>query len=199
MTPKAKNRLIGTLSFVAGVVVTVIGFVVLTVYVSFIQPKTAQPDDEMTAEDIEAAEQAMRLEAAIDDRYHEPFNLAILGSCRTKLMSPEDISVGSWWTDGDVYFRVLTNNQDTIYMVGTNLEDRGMDITLVKHNDSIMTTDGASVFAFHDSPTLLFKTRLADGSEMQMIVSYFDNDFVCPQAVLQRYHGKGLEKQQVLP
>lgn len=37
MTPKAKNWIIGIVCFIAGVLVTVIGFFALTIYVSFIQ------------------------------------------------------------------------------------------------------------------------------------------------------------------
>ena len=50
MSPKSKNWMIGVLSFFAGVIVTVIGFFVLTIYVSFIREKD---DDGMTAADHE--------------------------------------------------------------------------------------------------------------------------------------------------
>lgn len=130
---------------------------------------------------------------------HEPFNMAVLGSRRIEDMAPEDIPVGSWWTDGDVYFKVLSSTPDTIYMVGTNLEDRGMEITFVKHADSTMVTDGASVFAFHNSPVLCHRLGLADGKELELLVAFYDADYTQPQAVLLRYHGRGLESQQVLP
>lgn len=37
MSPKAKNWTIGIICFFAGMIVTVIGFIALTIYVSFIQ------------------------------------------------------------------------------------------------------------------------------------------------------------------
>ena len=198
MSPKAKSWTIGLVSFFAGVIVTVIGFFVLTIYVSFIREKD---DDGMTAEEIQAAADAEALEVVMEDYpYNEPFNLAALESRHMELMAPDDIPVGSWWTDGHIYFKVLSNTPDTLYMVGTNLEeDCGMEITFVKHNDSTMVTEGASVFAFHNSPVLYDRLRLADGKKVDMLIAFYDPHCITPQAVLQRYHGRGLEKQQVMP
>ena len=198
MNPKAKNWTIAIFSFLAGVIVTVIGFFVLTIYVSFIREKE---DDGMTDEEIQAAADAEALEVAMEDYpMHEPFNLGALESRRIELMAPDDIPVGSWWTDGHIYFKVLSNSPDTLYMVGINLEEaRGMEITFVKHADSTMVTEGASVFAFHNSPVLYDRLRLADGKKVDMLIAFYDPHCITPQAVLQRYHGKGLEKQQVLP
>ena len=195
-----KNWIIGTLSFLAGVIVTVIGFFVLTIYVSFIREKD-EPADDATPEEIQAAADAEALEVVMEDYpYHEPFNMGALESRYIELMAPDDIPVGSWWTDGHIYFKVLSNTADTLYMAGTNLEEAcGMEITFVKHNDSTMVTEGASVFAFHNSPVLYDRLRLADGKKVDMLVAFYDPHCITPQAVLQRYHGKGLEKQQVMP
>ena len=189
MSPKAKNWAIGIGCFFAGVIVTIIGFVVLTIYVSFIREKE---DDEQEQEPVVSMvdEETMRM--------NEAFDVPMLASRRCEEIPLSSITVGSWWTDGDVYFKVLSNEGDTIYMVGTNLEDRGMEITLVKHDD-YMRTYGSSVFAMYDSPALLRQITLADGSKTQVIVSYYDEDWMRPQSILQRYRGKGLEKQQVLP
>ena len=203
MTQKAKNWTIGIVSFFAGVLATIVGFFVLTIYVSFIHEKDAPEDTEefVTVEEIQAAEDAEALETAMEDYpYHEPFNLGALESRRIELMAPDDIPVGSWWTDGHIYFKVLTNTPDTLYMVGTNLEEScGMEITFVKRNDSTMVTDGASVFAFHNSPVLYDRLCLADGKMVDLLVAFYDPHCITPQAVLQRYHGRGLEKQQILP
>ena len=196
MTPKAKNRIIGIVCFFAGMIATIIGFVILTTYVSFFNNKEK---DDMTEEEIQAAVDAEALEQAMEDYTHYPFELPLLAGHRHAYLCPDDIPVGSWWTDGDVYFKVLSNEADTLYMVGTNLEDRGMEITFVKRADSTMVTDGASVYAFHDSPVIYNRIILADGSEAQMLVAYYDKEMFYPQAILQRYHGKGLENQHVLP
>ena len=192
MTPKAKNRTIGIVCFFGGVLVSIIGFFVLTIYVSFIheQDETEKQDETVVASDM-VDEKTMRL--------REPFELPLLAGHRHAYLCPDDIPVGSWWTDGDVYFKVLSNETDTLYMVGTNLEDRGMEITFVKHADSTMVTEGASVYAFHDSPVIYNHIILADGTEAQMLVAYYDKEMFYPQAILQRYHGRGLENQQVIP
>lgn len=176
--------------FVAGIVLAIIGFVALTIYVSFIREK------EKTEEEPEpfvamVDEQTMRM--------REPFELPALYTRRCTDLAVSSIKVGSWWTDGDVYFKVLSNQDDTLYMVGTDLENRGMEITFVKQDESTMITDGASVFAMDDSPVIARQIRLADGSSTQVLVAFYDSAMIHPQSLLQRYHGKGLEKQQVLP
>ena len=197
-----KSCTIGILSFLAGMIVAVICFILLTMDVSFVWEKEEPVSEKAAAaEDIQAAEDAEALEAALMNLpVHEPFNLAALGSRHIELMSPDDIPVGSWWTDGDIYFKVLSDNADTLYMVGTDLEEaRGIEITFVKHPDSTMVTDGASVYAFHNSPVLYDRLRLADGRNVDMLVAFYDQDCVVPQSVLIRYHGRGLGHQQVLP
>ena len=192
MSPKAKNWTIGIVCFLAGVIATIIGFFVLTIYVSFIQEhdEVAAQEETVVATDL-VDEQTLRM--------HEPFALPGLAGHRCEEFTVASIPVGSWWTDGDVYFKVLSNKDDTLYMVGTNLSDKGMEITFVKQDDHNLMTDGASVFAMHDSPVIARQIRLADGSIAQLLVAYYDTDLLRPQALLQRYHGKGLEKQQVLP
>lgn len=188
MNAKAKNWTIGILCFFAGVIVTIIGFFILTIYVSFIQ----EHDDEESEPMVSMVdEQTMRI--------REPFSIPMLASSKCEELSVASIPVGSWWTDGDVYFKVLSNHDDTLYMVGTDLENCGMEITFILQKDNIMRTDGASVFAMHDSPAIARQVRLANGSNAQFIVSYYDEAWLRPQSVLQRYRGKGLEKQQVIP
>lgn len=191
MTEKAKNWTIGIVCFFAGMLVTVIGFFVLTIYVSFIQTHDEHDEQEEDSFVAMVDEETMRM--------NEPFSLSGLESRRCEELPVAAIAEGSWWTDGDVYFKVLSNKADTLYMVGTNLEDCGMEITFINLDGNTMVTDGASVFAMHDSPVLCHRLLLADGSEVQMIVAYYDDDLLRPQAVLQRYHGKGLENKHVLP
>ena len=194
MTPKAKSWTIGIVSFIAGVIVTIIGFVVLTIYVSFIR------EADMTDEEVTAAEQAQRLEAIFEDfPMHEPFHLAALETRSWKPFAFESIPVGSWWTDGDIYFKVLANDADSLYLVGTNREDCGMELLLRRSDEHVYCTDGASVFAFHHSPVTANQIQLADGAVVQMLVAYYDSTCIQPQAVLQRYHGRGLEHQKVIP
>ena len=190
MTPKTKNWTIGIVCFFAGVLVTIIGFFILTIYVSFIRE---QEEEEQEPEPFVAMvdEKTMRL--------REPFELPALDGHHCEPLSVASIPVGSWWTDGDVYFKVLSNEGDTLYMVGTNLEDCGMDITFVKQDDYNLRTYGSSVFAMYDSPAIVRQITLADGSVTQVIVSYYDEFWIRPQSVIQRYHGRGLEKQQVIP
>lgn len=188
MNPKAKNWTIGILCFFAGVIVTIIGFFILTIYVSFIQEHDAD-EEEPTVSMVD--EQTMRM--------REPFSIPMLASSKCEELSVASIPVGSWWTDGDVYFKVLSNEGDTLYMVGTDLENCGMEITFILLEDNLMRTDGASVFAMHDSPAFARQIRLADGSTTQVIVAYYDEEWLRPQSILQRYRGKGLEKQQVIP
>jgi hypothetical protein len=188
MSPKAKNWTIGILCFLAGVIVTIIGFFILTIYVSFIQEHDAD-EEEPTVSMVD--EKTMRM--------REPFELPMLASRKCEELSVSSIPVGSWWTDGDVYFKVLSNEGDTLYMVGTDLENLGMEITFVKQDDYTMRTYGSSVFAMYDSPAIIRQIKLADGSETQVIVSYYDEVWMRPQSILQRYRGKGLEKQQVIP
>ena len=190
MTPKAKNWTIGIVCFFAGVIATIIGFVILTIYVSFIreQEEEEQEPDPMVAM---VDEKTMRL--------REPFELPALDGRRCEVLPMSSIPVGSWWTDGDVYFKVLSNEGDTLYMVGTNLEDLGMEITFVKEDDYNLRTYGSSVFAMYDSPAVIRQITLADGSKTQVIVSYYDEYWIRPQSLIQRYHGKGLENQQVIP
>lgn len=186
MTEKSKNWTIGIVSFIAGVIVTIIGFVVLTLYISF----SGDSDETAEAQETEAAE-------VVEEEIIEPFNLPLLAGHRHAYLSPESIPVGSWWTDGTNYYKVMENKPDTLYMVGTNLEDYGMEITFVKHQDSTMVTEGASGFAFNESPVIYNHITLADGSDVQMLVAYYDSACFYPQAVLQRYHGRGLENQKV--
>ena len=190
MTPKVKNWTIGIVCFFAGVIATIIGFVILTIYVSFIreQEEEEQEPDPMVAM---VDEKTMRL--------REPFELPALDGRRCEVLPMSSIPVGSWWTDGDVYFKVLSNEGDTLYMVGTNLEDLGMEITFVKEDDYNLRTYGSSVFAMYDSPAVIRQITLADGSKTQVIVSYYDEYWIRPQSLIQRYHGKGLENQQVIP
>lgn len=190
MTPKVKNWTIGIVCFFAGVIATIIGFVILTIYVSFIreQEEEEQEQDPMVAM---VDEKTMRL--------REPFELPALDGRRCEVLPMSSIPVGSWWTDGDVYFKVLSNEGDTLYMVGTNLEDLGMEITFVKQDDYNLRTYGSSVFAMYDSPAVIRQITLADGSKTQVIVSYYDEYWMRPQSLIQRYHGKGLENQQVIP
>lgn len=190
MTPKAKNWTIGIVCFFAGMIATIIGFVILTIYVSFIreQEEEEQEPDPMVAM---VDEKTMR--------QREPFELPALDGHHCEPLSVSSIPVGSWWTDGDVYFKVLSNEGDTLYMVGTNLESCGMEITFVKQDDYNMRTYGSSVFAMYDSPAIIRQITLADGSRTQVIVSYYDEFWMRPQSVIQRYHGRGLENQQVIP
>ena len=190
MTPKAKNWTIGIVCFFAGMIATIIGFVILTIYVSFIreQEEEEQEPDPMVAM---VDEKTMRL--------REPFELPALDGHHCEPLSVSTIPVGSWWTDGDVYFKVLSNEGDTLYMVGTNLESCGMEITFVKQDDYNLRTYGSSVFAMYDSPAVIRQITLADGTKTQVIVSYYDESWMRPQSVIQRYHGKGLEHQQVIP
>ena len=190
MTPKAKNWTIGIVCFFAGMIATIIGFVILTIYVSFIreQEEEEQEPDPMVAM---VDEKTMRL--------REPFELPALDGHHCEPLSVSTIPVGSWWTDGDVYFKVLSNEGDTLYMVGTNLESCGMEITFVKQDDYNLRTYGSSVFAMYDSPAVIRQITLADGTKTQVIVSYYDEFWIRPQSVIQRYHGKGLEHQQVIP
>ncbi len=190
MTPKAKNWTIGIVCFFAGMIATIIGFVILTIYVSFIreQEEEEQEPDPMVAM---VDEKTMRL--------REPFELPALDGHHCEPLSVSTIPVGSWWTDGDVYFKVLSNEGDTLYMVGTNLESCGMEITFVKQDDYNLRTYGSSVFAMYDSPAVIRQITLADGTKTQVIVSYYDEFWMRPQSVIQRYHGKGLEHQQVIP
>ena len=190
MTPKTKNWTIGIVCFFAGVLVSIIGFFVLTIYVSFIheQEEEEQEPDPMAAM---VDEKTMRL--------REPFELPALDGRRCEVLPMSSIPVGSWWTDGDVYFKVLSNEGDTLYMVGTNLEDLGMEITFVKQDDYNLRTYGSSVFAMYDSPAVIRQITLADGTKTQVIVSYYDEFWMRPQSLIQRYHGKGLENQQVIP
>lgn len=192
MTPKAKNWTIGIVCFLAGVIATIIGFFILTIYVSFIQEhdEAEEPDETVVASDL-VDEKTMRL--------REPFELPALDGHHCEQLTVASIPVGSWWTDGDVYFKVLSNDGDTIYMVGTNLESCGMEITFVKQDDYNWRTYGSSVFAMYDSPAVLRQITLADGTKTQVIVSYYDEGWMRPQSVIQRYHGKGLEHQQVIP
>jgi hypothetical protein len=132
-------------------------------------------------------------------RLREPFELPALDGRRCEVLPMSSIPVGSWWTDGDVYFKVLSNEGDTLYMVGTNLESCGMEITFVKQDDYNLRTYGSSVFAMYDSPAVIRQITLADGTKTQVIVSYYDEFWMRPQSVIQRYHGKGLEHQQVIP
>lgn len=192
MTPKATTRITGLISFFAGALIASLVGMMMRQHPAATE-KTDTPE-EIAAADAQALEQAME-----DLSFREPFSMAALGSRRIQEMAPDNIPVGSWWTDGDVYFKVLSNTPDTLYMVGTNLEDHGMEIIFVKHADSTMVTDGASVFAFHNSPVLYNRLRLADGMDVDMLVAFYDRDCTCPQAVLLRYHGAGLEKQNVLP
>ena len=189
MSPKAKNWTIGIVSFFAGVILTIIGFFVLTIYVSFIREQEPEEDDQEPAVNM-VDEKTMRL--------REPFEMPMLASRKCEEIPFSSIEVGSWWTDGDVYFKVLSNEGDTIYMVGTDLENCGMEITFVKH-DWFLRTDGSSVFAMYDSPALLRQITLADGTKTQVIVSYYDEDWIRPQSIIQRYSGKGLKNQQVIP
>lgn len=190
MTPKAKNWTIGIVCFFGGMIATIIGFVILTIYVSFIreQEEEEQEPDPMVAM---VDEKTMRL--------REPFELPALDGRRCEVLPMSSIPVGSWWTDGDVYFKVLSNEGDTLYMVGTNLSDLGMEITFVKEDDYNLRTYGSSVFAMYDSPAVIRQITLADGSKTQVIVSYYDEYWMRPQSLIQRYHGKGLENQQVIP
>ena len=55
---KYKSWIIGLISFFAGVIVTIIGFVVLTIYIAFIQEKVEEPTDE----EVIAIEEAQALE-----------------------------------------------------------------------------------------------------------------------------------------
>ena len=55
MSPEAKNWTIGILSFIAGIIVTIIGFVVLTIYVSFIREK--EQDNPPAIEEVEEVEE----------------------------------------------------------------------------------------------------------------------------------------------
>lgn len=191
MTPKAKNWTIGIVSFIAGVLVTIIGFFVLTIYVSFIrETDESEEQEDMVMVDM-VDEETMRM--------HEPFAIPALDGPQCEALSVASIPVGSWWTDGDVYFKVISNQADTLYMVGTNLSDCGMEITFVRQNESSMKTYGASVFAMTDSHVIARQIRLADGSYTQVLVAYYDNGQQRPQALLQRYHGSGLENQQVIP
>ena len=191
MTPKAKNWTIGILSFFAGVIATIIGFVILTIYISFIREHDEEEEQEQEPFVSMVDEQTMRM--------NEPFELQGLYGHRSNELKVSSIPVGSWWTDGDVYFKVLSNKDDTLYMVGTDLENLGMEITFVKRDECMLETDGASVFAMTDSPVLARQIRLADGSIQQLLVAYYDTDLLRPQAILQRYRGKGLEHQQVIP
>lgn len=188
MTPKAKKRTIGIVCFFGGVLVSIIGFFVLTIYVSFIheQDETEKQDETVVASDM-VDEKTMRL--------REPFELPALDGRRCEVLPMSSIPVGSWWTDGDVYFKVLSNEGDTLYMVGTDLESCGMEITFVKQDDYNMRTYGSSVFAMYDSPAIIRQITLADGSRTQVIVSYYDEFRMRPQSVIQRYHGRGLENQ----
>lgn len=190
MTPKVKNWTIGIVCFFAGVIATIIGFFILTIYVSFIreQEEEEQEPDPMVAM---VDEKTMRL--------REPFELPALDGRRCEVLPMSSIPVGSWWTDGDVYFKVLSNEGDTLYMVGTNLESCGMEITFVKEDDYNLRTYGSSVFAMYDSPAVIRQITLADGTKTQVIVSYYDEYWMRPQSLIQRYHGKGLENQQVIP
>lgn len=190
MTPKVKNWTIGIVCFFAGVIATIIGFFILTIYVSFIreQEEEEQEPDPMVAM---VDEKTMRL--------REPFELPALDGRRCEVLPMSSIPVGSWWTDGDVYFKVLSNEGDTLYMVGTNLESCGMEITFVKQDDYNLRTYGSSVFAMYDSPAVIRQITLADGTKTQVIVSYYDEYWMRPQSLIQRYHGKGLENQQVIP
>lgn len=189
MNPKAKNWTIGIICFFAGMIVTVIGFFILTIYVSFIRGAEEEEEPEPFVAMVD--EQTMRL--------REPFELPGLYSRRSEELPVESIPVGSWWTDGDVYFKVLSNEADTLYMVGTNLEDLGMEITFVKRDDGTMITCGSSVFGMTDSPVVTRRIRLVDGSYTDVLVSFYDMGMLHPQTMLQRYRGKGLEKQQVIP
>ena len=192
MNPKTKNWIIGLVSFFAGIIITIIGFVVLTIYVSFIR----ETEDEQQEEEQEP------MVAMVDEetmRMNEPFQMPGLEGRRCEELSVASIPVGSWWTDGDVYFKVLSNKADTLYMVGTDLENLGIEITFVRQDDNSLMTDGASVFAMHESPVLARQVRMADGSMTQLLVSYYDTDMQRPQSVLLRYRGKGLEKQKVIP
>ena len=181
MNPKAKNWIIGISCFFGGMLVTIIGFIILTIYVSFIRVPKSEPKPYIDLVD----EETMRMQ--------EPFSMPMLATDRCEELSAASIPVGSWWTDGDVYFQVLSNEADTLYMEGTDLENDGMELTFLLQDDNMMLTDGASVFAMHASPAIARQIQLADGSFIQVIVTYYDNDLLRPQAILQRYHGKGLE------
>ena len=186
MTPKAKNWTIGIVCFIAGMLFTVIGFFALTIYVSFIRDAdnkvhTQQPEEQEETVDM-VDEETMRM--------NEPFHLPALDSRQCEPLSVTAIEQGSYWTDGDVYFQVLSNAGDSVYMVGSTLEDDGMEILFRIDDDATLHTDGASVFAMHDSPVVARQIRLADGSLTQVLVAYYDTDMLRPQAILQRWHGK---------
>lgn len=186
MTPKAKNWTIGIVCFFAGVAATVIGFLLIPHRTPSATPEEAEPESTVNMVDEETM------------REHASFDLPMIASGRCEELSMSSIPVGSWWTDGDVYFKVLSNKNDTLYMMGTNLSDCGMEITFVKQ-DYYMRTYGSSVFAMYDSPAIIRQITLADGSRTQVIVSYYDEEWMRPQSILQRYHGRGLENQQVIP
>ncbi len=186
MNPKAKNWIIGIISFVAGVIIIVIGFFVLTIYVSFIREK----------EDADTEEEEPFVTMVDDEtmRMHASFQLPMIASGRCEEIPMSSIPVGSWWTDGDIYYKVLSNDADTLYMMGTSLSDPpGIELTFVKE-DFYMKTYGSSAFAMYDSRALAYQLKLADGSFTQFIVSYYDEDWLSPQSILQRYSGKGLGK-----
>ena len=174
---KAKPWIIGVLSFVAGVVVTIIGFVVLTIYVSFIR--------ENESEDAEEDEAVVSMVDEATMRQHEPFQLPALATSRCQELPMAAVKKGSRWTDGDVYYTVVVNTGDSIYMEGKTPEDSGMELCLKMGNDSIWRTEGSSCFAMADSPVMVHQIRLADGRKTQLIVAYYDEDWLRPQAILQ--------------
>ena len=76
------------------------------------------------------------------------------------------------------------------------LLDAGLDIGQCRFNGvnmSWMSKNG------YDSPAVIRQITLADGTKTQVIVSYYDEFWMRPQSVIQRYHGRGLENQQVIP
>ena len=186
---------IGITAFIAGAFIASAILIVISNHSAESTEESNVSVEEMDAIRAEIWESIME-----DYPYHEPFNMGALESRYIEMMAPDDIPVGSWWTDGHIYFKVLSNTPDTLYMAGTNLEEAcGMEITFVKHPDSTMVTEGASVFAFHNSLVLYDRLRLADGKDVDMLVAFYDPHCITPQAVLQRYHGRGLENQQVIP
>lgn len=182
MPQEVKNKLFAVACFFAGVAVTIIGFHLKPKGTVSESPEEAEPEPTVSMVDEETM------------REHASFDLPMIASGRCEEIPMSSIPVGSWWTDGDVYFKVISNDADTLYMLGTNLSDPGMELTFVKQ-DFYMRTYGSSVFAMYDSPALIYELKLADGSVTQFIVSYYDEEWMRPQSILQRYHGKGLEKQ----
>ncbi|MBP5743194.1 MAG: hypothetical protein J6W49_07145 [Paludibacteraceae bacterium] len=96
---------------------------------------------------------------------------------------------GSWWTDGNVFYRMTEQGGKYVFKGGT-LHEGGYEFAMVNENDTLRITpmDTLGYFPFGDDGCRVAHYKLE--GRMEVLVAFNGYDGLMPIAVLERFDGK---------